>query len=65
MEERLERHIMVVKSNKSKKQQAKALKDQVEARKNTYKSDEFVNPGDMEGEIEDEGEEFGLVGDEE
>ncbi|OPB41294.1 hypothetical protein A0O28_0080120 [Trichoderma guizhouense] len=72
MQEKLERHIMVVKSNQSKKQQAKALKDQVKTRKNKYKSDEFINPEDMEGEIEDEDEgevstdeEFGLPGDEE
>ncbi|KAK4061812.1 hypothetical protein Trihar35433_9412 [Trichoderma harzianum] len=42
------------------------------SRKNKYKSDEFVHPEDMEGEVEDEDEgeesadeEFGLVGDKE
>ncbi|KAK4073155.1 uncharacterized protein Triagg1_5435 [Trichoderma aggressivum f. europaeum] len=71
MEEMLERYITAVKSDKSKRQQAKVLKDQVEDRKKQYKSNEAFSPEDMEGGSEhgDEGEEsadeeFGLIGDE-
>ncbi|KAL6825252.1 hypothetical protein V8C40DRAFT_287715 [Trichoderma camerunense] len=71
MEAKLERFITIVKWNEDKRQEAKVLKDQVEARKMQCQSDEFLTSEDMgsESEHEDEAEEltdeeFSLVGEE-
>ncbi|KAM6484740.1 hypothetical protein HDV62DRAFT_379126 [Trichoderma sp. SZMC 28011] len=60
MEAKLERFITIVKWNEDKRQEAKVLKDQVEARKMQCQSDEFLTSEDMGGE----NEEFSLVRDE-